>query len=568
MFSRRSRSRIVREIAPEEIFLDSSNLPGHDTRQFEGRVERPVARQAIIGVGFVFVAIALVFGGRAFLLQVLQGTNFATISQENTLQRTILFATRGVIYDRAGHELAWNVPQPDATSTVSSTYALRQYTPMPGLSLLLGFVSYPQQDRSGTWWREQYAGVSGIESSFDAELNGVNGSTMVETDARGRVQRQDLIAPPQEGANLTLSIDGAVQSELYSALVSGARVDGFQGGAGIIMDARTGELLAITSFPEYDHQAFQQGDRAAVAAAARSPYSPMLDRAISGLYAPGSIVKPIFAAGALDSGIISPDTQILSTGKLVVPNPYDPAHPSVFNDWAVHGLIDMKTAIAVSSDEYFYTIAGGFGGQKGLGISGLDKYAAMFGLGTTTGIALAGEQGGVIPSPEWKLKVFGKNDPWLLGDTYHTGIGQFGFQITPLQAVRFAAALGNGGKLLLPKLLASSTPEFTQLSIPQNDLAVVREGMRLAVTSSRKDATVKEFFISGIDLAAKTGTAQVGARNQWVNSWVIGFWPADNPKYAFVAMLERGPASETFNAASSMVPFFQWLVANHPEYVN
>lgn len=565
MFGRRSGK--IHEIAPDEIFLDASNLPGHDTRQFEGRVERPVSRRAIFGVGAVFVLIALVFGGRAFSLEVSQGTSFAQISQNNTLERTILFATRGVIYDRTGRELAWNIPRPSATSTASSTYALRTYTPLPGLSLLIGFISYPQQDKSGTWWRETYAGVSGIESSFNAILNGTNGSNMVETDAHGRVQRQDLVSPPQAGENLTLSVDATVQSELYSALVSGANVDGFQGGAGVIIDVHTGEVLALTSFPEYDHEAFQNGDSAAVAAAARSAYAPMLDRAISGLYTPGSIVKPMFAAGALDAGVISPDTEIVSTGKLVVPNPYDPAHPSIFNDWAVHGPINMETAIAVSSDEYFYTIGGGFGGQRGLGITGLDKYAQMFGLDTPTGIQLAGEQSGIIPSPQWKLQVFGQSDPWLLGDTYHTAIGQFGFQITPIEAVRYAAAIANGGKLLTPQLLASSTPQFAQMQIPDSDLAVVRAGMRLAVTSTRKDATVKELYMPGIELAAKTGTAQLGTHNQWVNSWVIGFWPAQDPKYAFAVVLEKGPSSETFNAASSMTPFFQWLVANHPEYL-
>ena len=563
MFGRRTKK--IREIAPDEIFLDASNLPGHDTRQFEGRVERPVSRRAVAGVGAVFVLIALVFSGRAFSLEVVQGSSYALISQNNTLDRSILFATRGVIYDRTGQELAWNVPQPDATSTVD-TYALRQYTSAPGFSLLLGFISYPQQDKSGIWWREEYTGVSGVESSYNPSLNGVNGSQMIETDAHGRVQRTDLISPPQPGKNLTLAIDADMQAALYHALVSGAKVDGFEGGAGIIMDVRTGELLSLTSFPEYDHQAFQNGDAAAVSAAAHSPYAPMLDRAIGGLYTPGSIVKPMYAAGALDSGIISPDKEIISTGKLVVPNPYDPAHPSIFNDWTVHGPIDMKTAIAVSSDEYFYTIGGGFGDQKGLGIAGLDKYAKLFGLDTPTGIDLAGEQTGIIPSPEWKQKVFGADGQWYLGDTYHTAIGQFGFQITPIEAVRYVAAIANGGKLLTPQLLASSTPQFAQLSVPDSDLAIVRAGMRLAVTSTRKDATVKEFNIPGIDLAAKTGTAQLGSHNQWVNSWVIGFWPADNPKYAFAVVLEKGPAYETFNAASSMVSFFNWLVANHPEY--
>ena len=278
-------------------------------------------------------------------------------------------------------------------------------------------------------------------------------------------------------------------------------------------------------------------------------------------------MKPIFAAAALNEGIISPDKQILSTGAITIPNPYDSAHPSVFRDWRVHGWIDMRTALAVSSDEYFYTIGGGYGGQAGLGIARIDEYAARFGFGTTTGIALFGEKGGVVPSVAWKEQTF-PGDPWRIGDTYHTAIGQYGFQITPLQAVRYIASIANGGKLLTPQLIASSTPRYTDIGIPDADLQIVREGMRLAVTSTRDDATVKFFNMAGIQLAAKTGTAQIGAHNEWMNSWSVGFWPADHPQYAYAVVLERAPAGTLSGAAPGILPFFQWLISAHPEYVN
>ena len=294
----------------------------------------------------------------------------------------------------------------------------------------------------------------------------------------------------------------------------------------------------------------------------------MLDRAVSGLYAPGSIMKTIFAAAALNEHLISPEKQIDSVGEISIANAYDPTKPTVFHDWTVHGWIDMRTAIAVSSDEYFYTIGGGYGGQAGLGITKLDDYATRFGIGTTTGIDLEGERVGVIPSPAWKVKAFPDDPTWRLGDTYHSAIGQYGFLITPIQAARYAAALANGGKLYVPHLLASSTPSFISVGIPDTNLQIVREGMRLAVTSNRTDATVSSLNIPGIEIAAKTGTAQIGTHNQYVNSWSIGFWPASNPKYAFAVVLEQGPASETAGVAPGMTPFFQWLVANHPEYVN
>jgi penicillin-binding protein 2 len=227
----------------------------------------------------------------------------------------------------------------------------------------------------------------------------------------------------------------------------------------------------------------------------------------------------------------------------------------------------MRTAIAVSSDEYFYTIGGGYKGQAGLGIDKIDKYARLFGLATSTGVQLAGEQSGVIPTPAWKASVFGTDDPWRIGDTYHTAIGQYGFQITPLQAVRFVAAIANGGKLLTPQLVASTTPVFTSVGISDADLQIVREGMRMAVTSTRTDATVKVLNMAGIQLAGKTGTAQLGNKNQWMNSWNVGFWPADHPRYAYAVVLEHAPAGTASGAAPGLIPFFQWLIANRPQYL-
>lgn len=576
MFRRYARKR-VHEIAPEDIFLDSSNLPGLSSSQFEGRVEKPVAVKAIFAVGLCFSIVVIGFGFRAFSLQVMNGQSYADISRKNTLDQSLIFATRGVIYDRTGKELAWNEAQlignTSSTSSLgrvaSSTdmFALRSYSPLAGLSHLIGFVQYPKADAKGEWWREEYHGVSGVELTFDHLLAGVNGSAIVEENALGDVERENIVKPPENGTDITLSIDADIQNKLYTQLSSHASRQGFKGGAAVIMDVRTGEIIALTSFPEYDHSAFVSGDNAAVAAASSDSRSPMLNRAVAGLYTPGSIVKPIFAVAALQEGIISADKQILSTGALIVPNPYNPDAPSIFRDWTVHGLVDMRTAIAVSSDEYFYTVGGGFGSQKGLGIAKIDEYSRRFGLASTTGIDLKGDIEGIIPTPEWKAQVFGPDDPWRIGNTYHTSIGQYGFQISPLHAVRFTAAIANGGKLLKPQLLASSTPEFTMVGVDDNYLKVARDGMRMAVTSTRSDATVKSLNIAGIQIAAKTGTAELGARNEAMNSWSVGFWPADNPKYAYAVVLERAPAGTLSGASPGLAPFFHWLVAEKPEYV-
>jgi len=336
------------------------------------------------------------------------------------------------------------------------------------------------------------------------QLAGANGSTMIERDAHHRIIRENITTPPEKGEDLHLSIDADVQTHLYQFLSQHAQDMRFTGGAAVIMDVHTGEILAITSFPEYNNQAFTDGDNAAIAAASGSTQTPLLNRAVGGLYAPGSIVKPIFASAALNEKLISPDKQIHSIGYISVPNPYDPAHPSLFHDWTVHGWIDMRTALAVSSDEYFYTIGGGYGDQKGLGITKIDQYAQKFGLGTPTGIILAGERSGTIPTPAWKAQVFPQDPTWRIGDTYHTAIGQYGFQITPIQAVRYVAAIANGGTLYTPQLLASSTPEGSSVGVPDQYLEIVREGMHMAVTSDRPDATVK-----ALSIACTTGSPGV-----------------------------------------------------------
>jgi penicillin-binding protein 2 len=562
-----------RDIDPDEIFLDSSNLPGYNETQFEGQVERPVSRIAIYAVGIFFALITVFFGSRTMQLQIFEGQAYADVSRDNMLDHSIIFATRGLIYDRTGRQLAWN-ELPLATSTVtesSSTpamFAERIYSSLPGVSHILGWVRYPKKDKSGAWWRQEYTGMSGVELSLDTFLGGKNGSMIVETDARGRIQRQNIVLPPENGLDTKLSIDAEMQSKLYTVLSEHANAQGFVGGAAVIMDVHTGEIYALTSFPEYKNQAFNDGDSDYITAASGDSKTPLINRAIAGLYAPGSIVKPIFAAAALNEKIISPDKTINSTGAITIPNPYDPEKPTIFRDWAVHGLVDMRTAIAVSSDEYFYTIGGGFGGQKGLGIERIDKYAQLFGLATLTGIALEGEQAGIIPTPEWKVKVFGEDDPWRIGNTYHTAIGQYGFQMTPIQAVRFTAAVANGGKLLVPQIIASSTSPSIQIPISDTNFQIVREGMRMAVTSSRSDATVKSLHFSEIHIAGKSGTAQIGANNEWMNSWSVGFWPAENPRFAYAVVLERAKAGTLSGASPGLVPFFQWLVLHRPEYLD
>ena len=299
----------------------------------------------------VFLIAAALFLYKMFDLQIVQGAQYALAAQENTLAYSLVFAERGILYDRTGKELAWNEP--------GEYFARRAYSLLPGLAHVLGYVQYPKADGSGLWWRTEYAGIAGAEKAFDRELSGINGKEMVEVDAHGAVARGHVVEQPQDGQSLRLSIDAEVQSKLHTTMAAHAANNRFQGGAAVIMDVRTGELLALTSFPEFTPQPLVDGDSEKVAAFANDPAKPFLDRAISGVYTPASIVKPLCAAAALAEGIISPDKSIFSPGYITIPNPYHPELPTIMKDWRAHGWTTMRNAIDVSSDVYCCSFGGG-----------------------------------------------------------------------------------------------------------------------------------------------------------------------------------------------------------------
>lgn len=545
------------EIDPDEIFLDSHNLPDFDRSQMEGRLERPIGKRVIHIFGGAVFVIGMLLVTRLYSLQIAHGEEYRERSEQNRLEQTAVFARRGVIYDRRGTELAWN------TEEASSTYLGRSYITTPGFGHLLGYVALPKQDKSGKFYQTETVGIAGVERAFNTRLSGENGSRMVEVDALGKMTSESIFAPPKEGATINLSIDARVQGAMYGFIKDLADKVPFTGGTGAIMDVHTGELLALTSYPEYEPNILTLGDDSkTIASYNTDPRKPFIDRFISGLYTPGSIVKPFMAIGALEEKVIDPNKKILSIGYILVPNPYDPKRPSRFNDWRAHGLVDMRLAIAYSSDVYFYEIGGGFGDQKGIGIVNIEKYATMFGLATSTGIALAGEAGGTIPGPEWKAKMF-DGEPWRLGDTYNTVIGQYGFQVTPIQMLRAVSSLANSGTLLTPTLEASTTHIDTKLTIPENEFEIVREGMRQGVLIG----TAKGLNTDAVKVAGKTGTAQLGVDKRFDNSWVMGFFPYDHPRYAFVVMMEKGPITNTIGATYVMRQTLDYMTAHTPEYL-
>ncbi len=546
-------------VEPDEIFLDSKNLQNFNRQQFEGRIEKPIPKKTILLLGMLFLFFMGIFGTRLTYLQIQKGDIYFKRSQNNILEKAIIFTDRGIIYDRNKVELAWNKKGDGSTAVPARAYL------SPGFSHLLGYVSYPTQDKVGNFWQGEFIGKDGLEKQYNDGLGGENGSKIIETDALGKVYSENIVNTPKQGTNLITTIDGRLQTELFTLIKNLSESKTFTGGAGIIMNTQNGELITSTSFPEYNSEILSLGkDAANINNYLTDKRKVFLDRDISGLYTPGSIVKPFFALGALAEGVIDPNKKILSTGSISVPNPYFPDQKTVFKDWRVNGWTNMMEALAVSSDVYFYEIGGGYENQKGLGISNLEKYAKLFGFGDKTGIDLPDEKIGTIPGIEWKKKNF-KDDPWRIGDTYHSAIGQYGFQVTPMEMVRAVGAIANGGKLLTPHLVLNDVGKENQVSVldlKKEYFDIVHQGMKDAVTFG----TATALNVPYVQLAAKTGTAQLGVKKNKVNSWVIGFFPYENPKYAFAIMMEAGPNTNSVGASSIMREFLDWMSINTPEY--
>ncbi len=363
-----------------------------------------------------------------------------------------------------------------------------------------------------------------------------------------------------------LSIDLRLQTAVRDALRDGIQQalpprgldasgnPALQAGAAVVMDVRTGELLALVSLPSYDVNVFTgKPDAAALEALLTDPAKPLLHRAYMEVHAPGSIFKPVVGAAALQEGIATPDTLITSSGAITIRDIYNPGTLYVFRDWAAHGTLDFYGGIARSSDVYFYYLAGGYDQDgshfEGLGSDRVSKYARAFGLGAPTGLDLPGEAGGLVPDAQWKEETI--EEPWVLGDTYTYGIGQGYLTTTPVQMAVAAAALANGGDILEPRVVqgfrgdtnVEPVPPTVRGHVPVDaaNLEVVREAMRIAASPG---GTAFEGKPDGVAIGGKTGTAEFGTMrpdgSYDSHGWYMGFAPYDNPEIAVIVYIEHG----------------------------
>ncbi len=557
MFFRRKSKN---QVEFDEIFLDASNLPSFNQGRLEGKMELPITRRNVLLIGGLFVIVALLFLSKLFTLQVIHGATYREQSEANRINEGVIIAERGVVYDRNNELVAWN----EHDYTDEYAFPVRAYSDRLGIGQLIGYVSYPQKDSRGFYFRTEYIGRNGVEGSYHAMLSGQNGQRLVEVDAHGSVVSEHAVEEPVPGGEVHLSIDAELSEAMYNIIATSTAQSGSRSGAGAIMDVRTGEIIAMTSFPSYDPEVMADGDDVALINQYNADERfPFLNKVIAGAYTPGSIVKPFVAYGALAENIISPEKTIVSTGEIVIPNPYNPSNPSIFRDWRAHGKMTMREAIAFSSNVYFYIIGGGFLDQPGLGITKMHEYFSLFGFGKESGINLDNEQTGTVPNPEWKRELF--DDDWRLGDTYFTAIGQYGFQVTPLQMLVAYGALANGGKLFVPHIEKDVVGESTDLGLDPAKLSVVQEGMRKTVILD--GGTARSLEKPYVNIAAKSGTAELDFAKARLNTWAAGYWPYEDPQYAFIILMENAPYANRLGGTRVMGDVMDWINVHRPEYL-
>ncbi len=565
----KKRRYLNKDINPEDIFVDERSGAQFDEDSFEGRFEKPIKENMYVFIGVFFLIMIMIFSIKAFKVQIVDSAKWKSIAENNYIKKSPEFALRGNIKDKNGVVLAWNETDKES---VGIDIPKRRYISTLGFSNLLGYVSYPKRDSSGNFWQADFIGMDGIEKHYNDALSGIMGERIYEVSANGKVTKDNIVKFPVEGESLTLNIDSRVQKYFYDRMKEVVDEQNFRGGSAVMMDVNTGAVIALVTYPEYSNNLYTNAtsaeDKAKKQAYLSDKDTPMTNRAIGSGFVPGSVVKPFMAYAALYEGVIDQYKNIFSSGQLVVKNKYG-GPDTIFRDWKAHGYTDVRKAIAESSDEYFYQVGGGYQDQEGLGITRIEKYMKAFGFDSVTGIDLPKEMPGNIPDPEWKKKSFIDGD-WLLGDTYHASIGQSGYQTNVVELARSISAIANGGNLVTPKVASTTANSnvddskfITEIKMDENILKIVREGMRAAAGT---EGTAHYFADLPFKVAAKTGTAQLGYKNEYVNSWSTGYFPYDNPKYAFVFMMERGPASNTVASSKIMRKVFQDILDNAPEY--
>ncbi len=469
-----------------------------------------------------------------------------------------------IFAEDVGIEFISTVKERGLVGVQIETTTVRQYKTSYAAHLL-GRVSAIEKDVWPTYKELGYpmdamVGRDGIEKAFESHLRGTSGERILETNESGKIVSESWVVDPETGEeqspapgnNVVLTLNLPLQEAVERALAE--HVPTFpeaQGAAAVIIDVNNGGIKAMASYPTYDLANFS----ASWNEISTNPLKPMYNRAIQGLYAPGSTFKMVTAIGAMEEGIITPTDKILDTGAYTYYTDNIAQAPKcwIFRQYGgTHGPVNVSEAITESCNVFFFDVG------RRLGIDRLNLYARMFGLGETTGIEIAGEKAGVVAGRDYTESVL--HQPWYEGSTLSVAIGQENNQFTPLQLANYIATLVNGGNHYSTHLLKeiksadyseviyTREPELLDtIQINPEYLNAVKKGM-LAVTETGSAA--KYFTDLDVKVGAKTGSAQVAADSE-ANAVFVAFAPYDDPEIALCIVVERGGSGTELSAIAA-----------------
>ena len=574
-----------------------------------GEKNRILIRRTLVVIFFNLIAFAVIVA-RLYFLQVKEAYKYNMMSDENRISTRFLVPPRGLIYDRNGEVIARNEQDfqalmvaeqtPDIEQTLKTFKQIvplsadeeskirkdlknkRRFIPVklkdnlswdevakillhaPDLSgveideglnrfypyadiyaHVLGYVGpvseKDKKDNPLYMVPGFKIGKSGLERYFDSKLQGRGGTIKLEVNAYGRVMNEIERNSGEEGESLKLTIDARLQRAAYEAF-------GEESGAAVVLDVRTGEILALVSTPSFDPNLFTNGiSYKHWNALLNNERTPLVNKAVSGQYSPGSTFKVVVALAALEAGVIDLNTRFNCNGGLDVGN-------IRFHCWrhSGHGSLNVIEALKYSCDIFFYETA------MTLGIDKIHDMAVKLGMGNLIEVGLDNEKSGIIPSKAWKKARYGVS--WTQGDAANSGIGQGYVLVTPLQLVTMLARVVNGGYAVQPTFIKPTKKELSKvkrLDISTKNIEIVKRGMFEVVNGVGGTAGRARFNINGAMMGGKTGTTQVRRismkeRNSGIlrdeqlpwrlrnHALFMGFTPVDNPYYAVAVIVEHG----------------------------
>ena len=480
------------------------------------------------------------------------GMGLEKIRKEIRLQRKAAPATPVTLQRDVPYDLVYFLRenQADFPGVSVDRIYVRRYPQGALAAHLFGYVSEVNEEqledpRYQSLVPGDEIGVTGVESQYDNLLRGVNGATRVQVDASGRPTGGQLnVQEPRTGNNLRLTLDAELQETAESAISSFGLPGGF-----VAMDVGTGEILALGSTPAFDPAVFAKprispAEAKTIFEGTGGTEAPIFNRAVQGGYPTGSTFKLITATGALEEGLITPeevvaDTGLVEVGGVEFRNAGD----------AIHGPVDLRKAMQVSSDVYFYLL----GLEDGAEGDTIQSWAEKLGMGSLTGIDLPAEGAGLVPTPKWRNDLYAEgltDRPWTVGDNINLSVGQGDLQASPLQLAVAYAAVANGGSIVRPHVgmrvedqagrviqEVDPAPRRDVGISPRNSKAIL-EGLRAAAMEPGGTS----YGIFGgfpVDIAGKTGTAERGETVE-DQSWYAALAPYPNPEVVVVATIERG----------------------------